>query len=156
LQEGRRAVRIQGDDIKVAARIRAIDVYSGHADAAGLVKWAKERAPRASILLNHGEPESLKGLESRLREALDATLVVVAAQLDRRYVLTPQSAEIEPADHAPRIALGAATQLDWHNARSELLGLLNQRLDAAPDDVARAAIVEDLMHRLRGAAAPAP
>jgi metallo-beta-lactamase family protein len=42
LQEGRRAVRIQGDDIKVGARIRMIDVYSGHADAAGLGKWAKD------------------------------------------------------------------------------------------------------------------
>ncbi|MGD9980561.1 MAG: MBL fold metallo-hydrolase RNA specificity domain-containing protein [Hyphomonadaceae bacterium] len=148
LQEGRRSVRIQGDDIKVAARIRTIDVYSGHADATGLAKWAKERAPRASVLLNHGEPESLQGLEIRLRDAFDAKLDISAAQLDRCYVLTPQGAEIAPADRAPRIALGAATQLDWHNARSELLGLLSERLDAAPDDSARAALIEDLISRL--------
>jgi metallo-beta-lactamase family protein len=149
LQEGRRAVRIQGDDIKVAARIRTIDVYSGHADASGLVKWAEDRAPRASVLLNHGEPESLDGLEQRLRNALGAKLAVSVAQLDRRYVLTPQGAALEPADKAPRIAAGAATQLDWHNARSELLSLLNERLDEATDDAARAAIIAELARRLR-------
>lgn len=156
LQEGRRVVRIQGDDIKVSARIRTIDVYSGHADAAGLVTWVKERAPKASVLLNHGEPDSLQELESRLRDALDATLTISAAQLDRCYTLTPQGAEIAPAEHAPRIALGAATQLDWHNARSELLGLLNEQLDTAPNDAARAAIIEDLIGRLRGAPARTP
>ena len=36
LQEGARRVSIQGEDIQVRARIRALDVYSGHADAAGL------------------------------------------------------------------------------------------------------------------------
>lgn len=149
LQEGRRAVRIQGDDIKVAARIRTIDVYSGHADAAGLVAWAKERAPRASILLNHGEPASLAGLEQRLRDTFVSTPEVCVAQLDRSYLLTPAGAEIEPSDHAPRIAAGAATQLDWHNARSELLTLLNERLDAAPDDAARADILKQLARRLR-------
>jgi metallo-beta-lactamase family protein len=149
LQEGRRAVRIQGDDIKVAARIRTIDVYSGHADAAGLVKWAKDRAPKTSVLLNHGEPESLMGLEKRLRARFGAVPTVAAAQLDRRYVLTPPSVEIEPAERSPRIAAGAATQLDWHNARSELLTLLNERLDAAPDDAARAAIIQKLARRLQ-------
>jgi metallo-beta-lactamase family protein len=149
LQEGRRAVRIQGHDIRVGARIRTIDVYSGHADAAGLLDWAKDRAPRASLLLNHGEPESLQGLEQRLRSAMDAHLNVIVAELDRRYRLTPQGAQLEPADRAPRIAAGAATRLDWHNARSELLTLLNDRLDAAPDDSARAALIQDLAHRLQ-------
>ena len=32
LEEGAKSVRIQGDEIKVAARIRRIDEYSGHAD----------------------------------------------------------------------------------------------------------------------------
>jgi metallo-beta-lactamase family protein len=148
LQEGKRGVRIQGDDIKVAARVRTIDVYSGHADATGLVNWAKDRAPQASVLLNHGEPGALMALEQRLRIALGTTPVSVA-QLDRRYVLTPRGAEIEPAEQAPRIPAGAATQLDWHNARSELLTLLNDCLDAAPDDATRAAIVDELTRRLR-------
>ena len=34
LQDGAKSVRIQGDEIKVAARIRMIDEYSGHADGA--------------------------------------------------------------------------------------------------------------------------
>ena len=32
LLDGAKAVRIQGDEVKVAARIRHIDEYSGHAD----------------------------------------------------------------------------------------------------------------------------
>jgi metallo-beta-lactamase family protein len=148
LQEGRRAVRIQGDDIRVAATIRTIDVYSGHADAAGLVKWARERAPKTSILLNHGEPESLEGLAQRLTDAFGDALAVSVAQLDRRYVLSPKGLKIDPAERTPRIAPGAATRLDWHNARSELLARLNERLDAAPDDAARAALIEELARRL--------
>ena len=35
LQDGAKAVRIQGEEIRVAARIRMIDEYSGHADGAG-------------------------------------------------------------------------------------------------------------------------
>jgi metallo-beta-lactamase family protein len=35
LDEGAKAVRIQGEEIKVAARIRRIDDYSGHADCRG-------------------------------------------------------------------------------------------------------------------------
>ncbi|HET7492695.1 MAG TPA: MBL fold metallo-hydrolase, partial [Bradyrhizobium sp.] len=39
LQDGARAVRIQGEEIRVAARIRMMDEYSGHADGAEITRW---------------------------------------------------------------------------------------------------------------------
>jgi metallo-beta-lactamase family protein len=149
LQEGRRAVRIQGDDIKVAARIRTTDIYSGHADANGLLRWAQARGPvRGAVFLNHGEPDSLDGLQRRLRDAGIAGGRIVKTELDRAYRLLPGSVEAEPLT-APRVATSAATQLDWHNARAEFLAALNERLEAAPDDAAREAIIAELLERLR-------
>lgn len=151
LQEGRRAVRIQGDDIKVEARIRTTDVYSGHADAAGLVEWAKARGPvRGGVLLMHGEPENLQGLQWRLAKAQAAPGdTILVSELDRGYVLQPgRPPQAEPLAGA-RLAPMAAARLDWHNARSELISLLREKLEAAPDDAARERIIEDLAQRLR-------
>ena len=67
LQEGRDIVRIQGSEIKVLARIRNLEVYSGHADGPGLLGWAEARAPiHGTIILTHGEPKNLEGLKRRL------------------------------------------------------------------------------------------
>jgi metallo-beta-lactamase family protein len=86
LHEGRRVVRIGGEEIMVEARVRMLDVYSAHADAAGLVTWAKARAPvRGSVFLVHGEPESLKGLQGRLCRAGIADGRVSIAAPDRIY-----------------------------------------------------------------------
>jgi metallo-beta-lactamase family protein len=38
-------VRIQGEDFAVRARIRSLDLYSGHADGTELRDWIKERLP---------------------------------------------------------------------------------------------------------------
>ena len=46
LKDGATDVRIQGDEFKVKARIRAIDLYSGHADGPELAAWIKQ-APAA-------------------------------------------------------------------------------------------------------------
>ena len=45
LENGAKAVRIQGEEIKVAARIRRIDEYSGHADGPELARWIAARRP---------------------------------------------------------------------------------------------------------------
>ena len=45
LVDGAKAVRIQGNEIKVAATIRTIDDYSGHADGSELARWIAARRP---------------------------------------------------------------------------------------------------------------
>lgn len=138
LLEGRSAVRIQGEDFRVGARIRNLDCYSGHGDATDLVEWLKARSPvGGSVLLDHGEPSALSALAGRLAEAGYRT---VTAQLDQTYLLTRTSAEPLPHTGA-RLAPGQATRPDWHNDRAAFLVALNERLQALPDDAARARLM---------------
>ena len=137
LQDGARRVRIQGEEIQVRAQIRSLDVYSGHADAKGLAAWAQARGPVAGqILLAHGEPTSLNALKSRLAEAgFDAERILIP-RLDESFRLEKTAATTLAAP-PPRVPSRAVSELDWHNLRAQLLGELDQRLEAAPDDAAR-------------------
>lgn len=143
LQDGRTVVRIQGEEVKVRARIRSIDVYSGHADANGLLAWIKARNPSGSIFLTHGEPENSDGLRRRLIGAGFPDRRVVTAELDAAYTMTPDGAPAREA-HVPRLAPAAVARLDWHNQRSEFLARLNAALDLAADDAAREALLKRL------------
>lgn len=148
LSEGAERVRIQGDDVRVRCRIRNLDIYSGHADANGLVAWAKARGPVGGItFLAHGEPKALEGLRSRLVAAGFNDRAIATPGLDSRYVLT--KAGITEAPSAPRIDPAAAAALDWRNARVSLLEGLDAQLEAAPDDATRAHILARLADRLR-------
>jgi metallo-beta-lactamase family protein len=63
LLDGAPSVRIQGDGYAVRARIRSLDLYSGHADAPELAQWVAARAPvRAGIILTHAEPPAMDAL----------------------------------------------------------------------------------------------
>ena len=68
LERGAKRVKIMGEDMNVAATIRKLDDYSGHADGPELVQWVKERLPIAkSIFLTHGEDEPQMALAENLR-----------------------------------------------------------------------------------------
>src|SRR4029079_19793355 len=54
LHDGAKAVRIQGEEINVAARIRYLDEYSGHADGPELARWIASRRPiHRGVFLTH-------------------------------------------------------------------------------------------------------
>ncbi|MBX7248617.1 MAG: MBL fold metallo-hydrolase [Caulobacteraceae bacterium] len=144
LEEGRRFVRIQGDSLKVRATVRSLDIYSGHADAAALESWLRARLPvSGSVFLTHGEPASLDALRKRLTVAgLDLALAV--PEIDQTVRLRRRRSEALPAQAAPRILPGAAAQLDWHNARAELLSELEATLARLPDDAARVRLLDRL------------
>jgi metallo-beta-lactamase family protein len=154
LQEGADRVSIQGEDIQVRARIRSLDVYSGHADAAALVAWGKQRAPiSGGIFLAHGEPASLQGLKTRLSAAgLPADRITIPA-MDEGFSLERGGASVQPMG-VRRIAPDAAARADWHNARAQLLMTLNDQLEAAPDDDARERLITRLAAALRPSAEP--
>ncbi|MEO8115342.1 MAG: MBL fold metallo-hydrolase [Phenylobacterium sp.] len=144
LQEGASRVSIQGDDVQVRARIRSLDIYSGHADAGGLVAWAKARGPVAGrIFLAHGEPTSLAGLKARLTAAGTPADQIVVPVMDEGFALGKTTAATRPSQ-AHRVAPDAAARADWHNARAQLLMTLNQRLETAPDDPARERLIAQL------------
>lgn len=144
LQEGANRVSIQGEDVQVRARIRSLDVYSGHADAGGLVRWAKARGPvAAGVFLAHGEPNALEGLRGRLISTGLAGERIRIPALDESYVLTRQGVEAE-STQGRRLPPEAPARADWHNARAQLLMELNQKLENAKDDRAREQIIAQL------------
>ncbi len=153
LVEGRSAVRIQGEEIRVGARIRNLDCYSGHADATDLADWLAARAPvGGSVLLNHGEPGATAAFAERLGQG---GFRPVVARLDRTYALTRTSAQPLERGEA-RLEPGQATRLDWHNDRSAFLVALNERLQALPGDADRSRLLAILHGALEaGSGGPA-
>jgi metallo-beta-lactamase family protein len=156
LADGAKRVRIQGDDIQVRARIRTLDVYSGHADANGLVHWALARQPIAGdVFLCHGEPGASRGLAVRLAAAGMAADRLVQPALDQTFGLQPAAADLLPLA-PPRSTPAAPAALDWHNARAALLGELDADLEAAPDDASRSQLLEAIRRLLEQAPAAGP
>jgi len=148
LAEGARHVSIQGDDVRVAARVRMLDAYSGHADASALVSWAKARAPiRGSVFLAHGESAGLEGLRRRLDAAGVAPGRLIVPTLDQTFELAPEAA-LAAAAPAARLPAASVTSPDWHNLRAAFLAELGDRLDAATTDESRASLLTRLRRTL--------
>ncbi|HVN01048.1 MAG TPA: MBL fold metallo-hydrolase [Caulobacteraceae bacterium] len=148
LLDGVGRVRIQGDDIQVKARIRSLDIYSGHADASGLAAWALARRPvGGKVFVCHGEPEASRGLATRLEAAGFAPDALALPTIDQAFRLAATTAEAAPAE-ATRHAPAAPSGLDWHNARARLLGELDARLERADSDAERAQLLEAIRRLL--------
>ena len=149
LQDGAKAVRIQGDELQVRARIRTIDDYSGHADGAELARWIADRGPiRGAVFLVHGERPALAALRERVSKNSDPALEVIVPQLDDGYTLRAGGPELIPIQQRPRILPEAVAALDWHNDRARLLLDIDARLDTAGHARARSAILRHLRHAL--------
>src|SRR5204863_7463008 len=96
---------IKSPNIKDQARIRELQVYSGHADAPGLLRWIQARAPVSGcVFLTHGEGESRNDMTKRLAAAGVAGGRVFSPQLDQFYPLTRGAAGAPDAVQPPRIA----------------------------------------------------
>jgi metallo-beta-lactamase family protein len=146
LRDGAGSVRIMGEEIRVRAQVREIDVYSAHADQAELLTWIAARAPISrAILLTHGEPTATACL---------AALLAADPRADQPPVLCPGmgaslSLGTVPARLSPPMADQpgqGALQTDWHNLHSGFLLDLASALREASDDQAR----QDLLRRLDG------
>jgi metallo-beta-lactamase family protein len=148
LQDGATLVKIMGDEIRVKAKVRKLDIYSGHADRGDLLAWVKARLPiQRGLFLIHGETAALAGMrENVLSLGLDPDKVIVP-DLDQRYQLD------RPAG---ALAIGGTLRLepvrkeeakqgwDWHNELSALTLELRRILDQAHDDKARMALLKDM------------
>lgn len=150
LEQGARAVRIQGDQIVVRAAIRKLDAYSGHADRGELVDWVRERLPvRGGLFLTHGEEAALAGLRAALIEAGVADAQIGIPKLDDCFVLSDRAGIVQtPTVH--RLPAEVVGQLDWHNAHSAFLLALDARLGALESDRARTELLRRLTRDLQG------
>ena len=149
LVDGAKAVRIQGEEIKVAARIRRLDEYSGHADGPELARWIAARRPiQRGVFLVHGEEPALAGLADRIAEHTVPAAKVFTPLLDDIYELT--TAVPTPIDvaHRRRLEPAAVVNLDWHNDMSKLILDINDAVDAGADDRARGVIIRKLRRAL--------
>lgn len=149
LRDGAEAVRIQGEEIRVAARIRYIDEYSGHADGPELARWIAARRPiHRGLFIVHGEEHALGGLLNRIAERTVPTAQIFTPMLDDVYELS--TAAPTPIDVARRrrLAPDAVVNLDWHNDMSRLLLDINDQIEAAADDRSRGVIIRKLRKAL--------
>jgi len=148
LQDGASSVRIQGEAYDVRARIRSIDLYSGHADGSELTAWIRERLPiRRNIFLVHGEEPALSALQARLTGIVDAADVIIPA-IDETFELTPEGAKLLAAAGPPRIDRQKVARLDWHNDVSRLILDINDALGQAADEKARDVLIRRLRRAL--------
>ena len=151
LQDGAKSVRIQGEEFAVRARIRSLDLYSGHADGTELRDWIKERLPiRHQVFLVHGEEPAMAGLAARL-DGIIPSGNVLQPKLDEGFVLRPDGAESLAPATPPRLSPEKVAHLDWHNDVSRLLLEINEGLLASPDEKTRAALIRRLQRALKNA-----
>jgi metallo-beta-lactamase family protein len=148
LQDGAASVRIQGEEFAVRARIRSLDLYSGHADGPELAAWIRARLPLAhELFLVHGEEPAMEGLAARLAGIVAADRVLRPA-LDASFRLTPNGCTALIDSAPPRLPPERVARLDWHNDVSRLLLDINDALSASPDDKTRAVLIRRLQRAL--------
>jgi len=149
LQDGATSVRIQGEEFAVRARIRSLDLYSGHADGTELRDWIAARMPiRHEVFLVHGEPAAIEGLAARLAGLVDAGRVL-RPELDQGFVLTAEGARAAAPAAPPRLPPEKVARMDWHNDVSRLMLDINDRLRESPDERTRAVLIRRLQRALR-------
>jgi metallo-beta-lactamase family protein len=157
IRDGAGQVRIHGEEIRIKARIRSLDAYSGHADRDELVAWARPMCRGlGTALLVHGEPGSMEGLAEALSKAGLPRDRVVVPTLDQRFdlehrggrwIATAATVGAKP----PRMtAERASARRDWHNDYAQTLIELRAGLQNAPDDRRRSRLLEEI-RRLIGA-----
>ncbi len=149
LVDGAKSVRIQGEEIKVGARIRRIDEYSGHADGPELARWIAARRPiRRALFLVHGEEAALAGLLARIAERIVPEAKIFRPVLDDAYNLSTTSPTPLDVGHRRRLAPEAVISLDWHNDMSRLVLDINDAVETAADDRARGVVIRRLRRAL--------
>ncbi|WP_293551856.1 MBL fold metallo-hydrolase [Parvibaculum sp.] len=149
LCDGARSVRIQGEAIKVRARIRQIDTYSGHADGPALLKWIEDRGRvKYATLLVHGEEESLAALHGELAALRGGDDRIVEPALDDVFDLAAGMATPCVNGGARRLQAESVGRFDWHNDLSKLWLDISDELDKAADDRARDIVIRRLRRAL--------
>ena len=149
LDDGVKAVRIQGEEIKVAARIRRIDEYSGHADGPELARWIAARRPiHRGLFLIHGEEPALAGLSARIAERILPEAQIFRPILDDLYDLSTPAPTAVDVGHRRRLTPEAVVSLDWHNDMSKLILDINDEIERAAGDRARGVVIRRLRQAL--------
>ena len=150
LEQGEKNVRIMGQQVAVAATIRRIEDYSGHADGPELVQWINERLPIGkNLFLTHGEEESSLALANDVKSMVPEDRIIRPA-LDEAYDLSGDTAQLIAGTAKPRIDLEVVGKPDWHNDTESLILDLQDTLKNAASDKDRGVILRKLKRALAG------
>lgn len=149
LATGVDAVTIFGEELRVQAAIRQIDVYSGHADGDELIDWLTDRLPvKSAIFLTHGEEKALSAMRDGLQaKGVDPDRIVIP-QLDDAVDLSVGHAAIQFKKKARRLAPEAVRGPDWHNDLAEFSLRLRETMETAADDRSRRTIMRRVFRAL--------
>lgn len=160
LEQGERAVRIQGDELEVRARIRKLEIYSGHADHDELLDWLKDRLPiRRGLMLTHGEPDAVGALRAAIALWDKSTLPhgilpqVYAPRLDEFYALNhPHPKLLKTPQVQKRLDRYAEAEAlsghDWHNDYARLMLQVQAELRGAKSDAERRRLLKKMQRVL--------
>lgn len=152
LEDGAARVKIMGEEIEVKARVRKLEIYSGHGDRGDLGAWLAARLPiQRGLFLVHGETEALAGMrDAALALGMPAERVIVP-ELDQRFQLDRAAGPLlrEDGRRLPAVRAEEARRgWDWHNELSAVSLDLRRQLDELEDDKARMALLKDLRRLL--------
>jgi metallo-beta-lactamase family protein len=148
LQEGASQVRLMGEEVRVRARIRTLDLYSGHADGPELAAWLQKRLPiAANLFLVHGEEAALEGLKSRVTAFMPDGNVIIP-DLDSAFELLPTSARPFETHRPARVSPEIVGRRDWNNELSKLLLDIGERVGAAADERSKRVVIRRLRRAL--------
>ncbi len=74
---GEQSVKIHGEFVQVNARVSVVDSMSAHADSKELISWVKSAGvPPKKIFLNHGETSAIESLKDKLRQQVEAEILI--------------------------------------------------------------------------------
>ena len=149
LKQGAKRIKIQGEEVQVRAKVRSIDLYSGHADGKGLAAWVAERQPiKRALFLTHGEEEGLEALKAAVACADLPPDRIAVPRLDDEYDLLGSGVSPEMHRAPRRISAERIGGLDWHNRLAQVSLTMRNVLDAAPDDAARERLLKQVSELL--------
>lgn len=77
LVDGKRKVKLFGEDITVNARVEMIDGFSGHADRDGLMGWiSKMKKKPGKIFIVHGEEETMNEFSGLIEKTFNIDTII--------------------------------------------------------------------------------
>ena len=143
------AVRIQGEDVRVRAKIKQHDMYSAHADRDGLIDWISARLPIArGVFLTHGEKAAIDHFKTDLNGLGIPTEAILVPELDDEIELTEKRWIASPKAPIRQIAQAGVGRTDWHNDLAQFSLDLRDALDAAADEKRRNVILRRVRRAL--------
>jgi metallo-beta-lactamase family protein len=159
LRDGAKSVRIMGEDVAVAATIRSLEDYSGHADGPELVQWLTKRMPLArNLFITHGEEDRQIAFANDVKGKLIPEDRIIRPALDEGYDISGPVAKLveQGSGMLPRIEHDLVAKPDWNSDYQNLLLDLQDQLKQAATDKQRAVILRRVQHAVKGEGAGAP